>query len=423
MSCDRWVRARNWCVRAAPAQPSPPPQSSQCSNCRGVIQYRNDRITVGTAPVLLAAGIIRVAAVILRHGGEVMGELAVGRSRNTAYTPDECEFLETVANLLGQAVANQQRIRRIEQEAARGALLNELSMLLNAGEPVGALFDRLPRLLRRAVEFDYVSLAVVAEDGQINAIDWNFRDPDNVHRSSLTLAAVGMARLAASPYVVNEFSLRTGISAVQDSLYAAGLRRSVITPLHHGQRTLGALHISRATLTPFHPEERGFLEVVSRLFTQAVANELRIVASDTEAAEQGILASVGTVVAHQSNPRAIVKALGEPLSRFIEGAIVVFAYIEGDGARFVGPSDGQRVMPIGDRIREALDCGQAVGAPSEHVAGAELRTEAERLGIGANIITVAYSAGVAVGVLIVAVPDPEYVFSAAQTGLLSRVAR
>jgi signal transduction histidine kinase/ActR/RegA family two-component response regulator len=388
----------------------------------GVVQYRTDRVDAGTTGALLAAGIVRVAAVVLWHGGELMGELAVGRQRNRAFSSDECEFLQTVGNLLAQAVANQLRFRRIEEDAARSDLLNELSMLLNAGEHVEALFDRLPAMLRQAVPLDYVGLAVPGEGELLSTMDWNAQDPGTVHRSDLSHAETGLAFLGEAPATIHEFEVRRGVTPLLDGMYRAGLRRSAVAVLRHREQALGLLHVSRAGGMPFTAEQLAFLEVVARLFAQAVANQLRIAASAAEAEDEGILASVGAVVAHESNSRALISALTAPIWRFIPDSIIVFGYLEGDHVRFLGPRQRQVVRAIGARVREALEVGQVAVGGREFMTDTRVRADAEASQVESAVVTTAQSAGAAVGVLVVSVHERNFVFTPRMLRLLTRIA-
>jgi signal transduction histidine kinase/CheY-like chemotaxis protein len=388
----------------------------------GVVQSRTDRVQAEETGALRDAGITRLAAVVLRHGGEPVGAFVLGRRENWRFAEDECQFMLTLCSLLGQTIGNRRRVERIEQDAARTALFNELSFLLNAGEPVESLFDRLPKLIRRAIPCEYVGLATVdaESDGRMRTIDWNARDRENLHAGNRSATEVALDSIDPKGPQVIQFPLAAGMTPLIGELYRAGLRRSMLALLKDGEAPIGLLHIARGADRAFSTGEMSSLDVVGRIFAQAVANQLRITRAASEAEEERIIALVGAVAAGVADPPAVVAELFAPISMFVPSAIVAFGYVDGDDVRFLSPR-GETTATVGSLLRKALDDGQLVVGSVDEDSSGRLAGLARQLGLARTVHTRARSAGSLVGLLSVGTTDPEHKFSERDLRILRRI--
>ena len=125
------------------------------------LQYRPPHAPGKAAAALAAAGYRRVLATVLRDRDEAFGILGIGRTTEGRFSDEEEQFLAIVAAMLGQALANQHRLHRVELAAAQSRVLNEISLLLNGGESISRVFDRLPAILRGGTAVDYLRSAML----------------------------------------------------------------------------------------------------------------------------------------------------------------------------------------------------------------------------------------------------------------------
>ncbi len=387
-----------------------------------MLQYRADRATGGNISRFREAGIVRICTALLRQGSETVGVFTLGRRENRSYSPAEMEFVQTLANLLGQALASQQRRERTEAEARRARLLNELALLLNAGESVEALFDRLPRLLRQAIPFEYVGLAIVnGEDQRMRAIEWDARS-DSVRGDWVSRELIQFDEVAALGTTVRELNLQPYRGTMQAIFYARGFRRSAVVLLQHDGEALGVLHVSREGERPFEPEQIAFLQVVATFFAQTVAGHMRIAESAAETAEQWLRAEVAAVAAARSGRQAIIAGLVEPLSMIIPELFVAFTYPNGESVMLSGPMVAEQELPFGPHLRRALDEGQVVLYEAQPDAAPETLATIRILGVRAIAVTAARVGGMVVGLLITASRKRGFRFSERDLRLINQVA-
>ncbi|MEP7214893.1 MAG: ATP-binding protein [Anaerolineaceae bacterium] len=369
-----------------------------------------------------ASGVQRLAVAVLRDGPHLLGVLSLGRHADRAFTAGECDLLNLLATFLGQSLANEKRMAATETEAARASLLNQLGLLLNAGEDVASLFDRLPPMLRRAVDFDYVGIAVDAgRPGFLKALDWNSRESVNAEPAWVTRDSLQLDTLATSSG--SAFQLRMEPEAQAPGTLAsefarAGVRRSAFFLLGPPGSPLGVLHLARARTDRFSALEMAFLEVVATFFSQAVANQLRVTAALAEAQEQRILAEVAGVAARETDPLALLNGLVEPIRALVPRPWVAYGHLDADCMTWPGPG-GDLSFPLNDNIRQALELGQQVG-PLSQLDPNDPTSEA---GITLGSYTASFAGGVAVGLLYIATREPGHVFDGRELRIFKLIAQ
>ncbi len=359
-------------------------------------QYRSDRVPGPWTDALARAGIIRNAGAVLRQEDEILGALGLGRRRNLAFTDTEMAFVETVATLLTQAVANQRRIERSEADARRAQLLNELSVLINAGEPVDALFDRIKATVRQAIAFDFLALHV-ANEGKLRLVGV---EPAIVLRDTpeRTPEEVGIADVFRDDNNLAEFRPTEHSAAAIQVLANAGMKRALAVRLGEPGAQLGVLTFARKSEAPFDPRDMSFAGLLGMFLSQAIASHERVRASEAEAEEQRVVAAVAAVVASAADWNALVAGLVRPLRLFVPRPYSALGYVEGNQIIYPDPRGGLVVRPIQKYAELAAETGQVVldGLPDD---SAEFATS-RRFGVQTLSITPCQSNGVTVGYLL-----------------------
>ncbi|HXU23513.1 MAG TPA: GAF domain-containing protein, partial [Tepidiformaceae bacterium] len=391
----------------------------------GVREYRPDRVVGPWAEAIADAGGRRGLAALLRDSEGVLGAFTLGRNRNVPFTPEERAFVEVVATLLKQAIANERRLRFVESEIARSQLLNELSMKLSDGESVEALFAELPLFLGRVLQFDYVGLAAFDDDsGQLRTRAWLPGRPDESLNSVVDPKRIGLSKMALDDRPVVEFALDEEPDGVATKFAEAGYRRSAIAKLHHRGALLGVLHLSRKAPVPFGTEELAFLEVVATLFTQAVASQLRIDRTIADATEQRAIADISAAAARERDVASLLKGMLPALGSAVPDVGVAFVFLEGDALLYCDASGNRLPLPAGPYARGVME-GEQVVVPVESMDGATAAAVALARGDGMHtlVLTPARSTGEVVGMLVVGTRSQSYVFSKLDRKLLAAMAQ
>ncbi|HMO52902.1 MAG TPA: GAF domain-containing protein [Tepidiformaceae bacterium] len=258
-----------------------------------VVQYRIERSLdlLDYNRRMYEEGMRRGVSVAISEGGTGVGVLAMARRRPDRYDAEEVAFIQTLTAMLGQAIANQRRLERVQIGAARSRVLNEAAILLKQDEPADVMFARLLPLLRGALSFDYVALleaddgagelAMVAGEPQLT------RGPGD--RLPISHHLVSQLSAAESPAI--QFPLRivgAGVPGLQE-LMEAGMQRGVVALLRQADATVGIFTLARFDADLLSDDEMAFILTLGNLLGQAIANRRRLEASERQAARARLL--------------------------------------------------------------------------------------------------------------------------------------
>lgn len=390
----------------------------------GVLEYRVDRLTGPWMEALARHGGCRGLVSLLRDGDELLGVFTLGRNRNVPFKPEERAFVGVVTTLLKQAIANEHRLHQVEMEAARGQLLNELSLKLSDGESVEALFAELPVFLGRALQFDYVGLAAFGgPDGKMRTLTWLPGAPAQSLNSTVDPEAIGFSAMTRGTPPVHEIALEGLTGGVARQFFESGFRRSAVAKLQNRGHLVGVLHLSRLANVPFGADGLAFLEVVATLFAQAVASRLRFERSLTEATKQRLVAEISAGAARERDAAALLGAMVPPLRSAIPEVALAFLFVEGDHLLYCDAEGARIPLPEGVYARSVLEGSQVVISAEDPAGSAAALALARAEGVVSFVMTPALSGGEVVGMFVVGTRRTEYTFSKADLELLSTMAQ
>lgn len=256
----------------------------------GQTETRTDRIGPMGAH-LHAAGIIRVVDQAVTSGGEPLGLVSFGRKSNQRFCEREREFISLVGNIFGQAIANQRRFSRMQAAAARSHVLNEVALLLQQGESIEAIFQRLLDLIGLAIEVDYVGFL---EPGELpRTMRMVGSRPELVRPAGAveTFEALRMDLLDEAPNVVVQYRVDRQVerSHFNQVMHRNGMRRAVSIPIKRGGVLLGFLSLARKREERYDADEVAFLETLSTMLGQAIVNQRRLARTQVTAARARLL--------------------------------------------------------------------------------------------------------------------------------------
>ncbi len=285
-----------------------------------VTQYRIDRQPGESAfnRLMDSQGMRRGVSIPIRRNGTLLGFLSLARRREARYDDDDVAFLETLCTMLGQAIVNQQRLARSQVAAARARLLNDASLLLNSGQPVGVIFDQLLPLFHESVEFEYVSLFEPApEPGYFRRVA---REPEDLgaEENIQSEADLGMPLLRTSGEGIVSYRFDRIDPSVRSmrALIEAGFVRGASALIEVEDRVEGFFTVARKRDIGFTRDERRFLVTLARMLGQAIANRSRLDASIRDAARARLLNEIAVLLNRRRGAEAFFSGWPTSSSRF-----------------------------------------------------------------------------------------------------------
>lgn len=263
---------------------------------RAVVEGSLETLGGRLATLGMTAGRRRGAICALRHEGREIGHLLLTRSADQEFDAEECAYLELLGALLAQAIANQERLEASQRAAARGRLLNEISVLVNNGDSPEAFFNHLVERLKVVVPFDAMVMFV-------------YEGPETLRSAgSMTgrvfpvgtrvpLASIGeeMMALLAEQLVV-EGSTREIGGELTARVLPLGHERVAVAVLQHEARPLGYLALVKQDPSPFTGDECAYLELVGTLLAQATANHQKVQESHAETIRGQVLSELSVLL-------------------------------------------------------------------------------------------------------------------------------
>jgi signal transduction histidine kinase/ActR/RegA family two-component response regulator len=360
--------------------------------------------------VWLAAGLSRIADALLVYHGETLGLITLGRLTDRTFSDEELRFLEVVGTLMAQAVASQRRVAEARGEARRNELLNELALLLNAGEPIDALFGRVRDVVFQVVEADVIALVVRAAEDEtyrVVGIEPPILGPDG---EPPIFSPADMARAVEIDSSPQKFVEHSSHSNIGRTLMDAGVKCATVAALRERDEVLGALCLARREVRPFRPEEVAFLDVVATLLAQSVAAEHRVARTEAEAEEQRFIAEIAGAAAREPNHQALAAAVMEPFRRMVPRAMVAVGLVEGDRVLYAGPGGGEPApVPLAEHDPRVIPLGQVchTNPTAENDGGARLLA----VGVESWVTTACRAGGETVGILVCGSRQPGFRFS------------
>ncbi|MCZ2112197.1 MAG: response regulator [Dehalococcoidia bacterium] len=365
---------------------------------------------------------------LLHDGADFHGFFALARRDRAGFAAEEAKFLEVLTTLFAQSLAQNRRLGRAEAEAARRRLLNELSILLNDGEPVSGMFSRMPALLAEAIEFDQVGLAVRADlSERFKMFNWDRWHGASAGDRWIDRAGANLDAIERVHYRAFQVEPRADGPGLEREFVAGGLRRLAVALLRHSSESVGVLTVARASSRPFARDEMEFLALVGQLLAQAVAHQLRLARSMAEAEDQRIVAEAAALAAREPNPREITRRLTELLGAMVPGAWAGYVMVE-DGLPVLtdythGDSEREHRPGFAALVERAMGAGQSAGSTSDERVPPAFRAPMEMAGTGAWSATAALVGGQVAGLLVVLSSVDGFRFGERELRLLREVAQ
>ncbi len=243
----------------------------------------------------VASGMRRGAVGSLQHDGAVVGYLLVGRLEDRVFSGEECAYLELLGTLLGQAIANHQKVEASRAEAIHSQVLSELAVLLQGGNSIATHFDRLSELVLQAVGFDFISITLPDPATRGYSVS---RSEDLLLDGKPILFGPGAIEVIRGETggIAQYRTADVEGHVVPAALAAAGFQRGVtaLIPIPEGEE--GLLTIACRDDVPYSDRDMTFIGLVAALLGQAAANYAKTQAREAEALRNRVLSELAILL-------------------------------------------------------------------------------------------------------------------------------
>jgi formate hydrogenlyase transcriptional activator len=205
------------------------------------------------------------------------GALGLGSFRPNAYSEDDVELLQRVAELVALALENATTQAAFLEEKQRLGMLLEVSTALMSNLDVQQLFPAISGLIRRVIRQDYASLALYEEANRcmrVYALDSPLADELIGREMVVPLAesTSGAGFLKGEVAVSNRAELAAIGSPIVTRMLELGIQSLCSIPLITRKGKLGTLNLGSVHDHAFAPQDISFLKQVAAQVAIALDN-------------------------------------------------------------------------------------------------------------------------------------------------------
>jgi len=375
---------------------------------RDFVQFRPSQ-AVDMSDRLAAAGYERGAISFLREGENARGLLLLARRQPRRFDTDEQTFIELLRSILSESLANQRRLSRTEAAAARARTLNEVALLLNAGEGIDAIFQALLDLLDQALDVDYIGLLTSSDDPRYLRMVGSRPELMRPQGTLVPAEEAALPELGALERDILQYRLATLVERTPFNtlMYEAGMRRAIMAVIRVGGEVEGVLSLARRNELRFSPEEEAFLETLSAMLGQAMTNRRRLERAETEAARNKLLNDLAILLNNGERPEAFFQRLSAQMKRVVpfDGMVLLVNGMEEGSLRIVesvrrrafSPERQIPVSDFGESILARMAAGEIIIEGPTDELGGHVAQAAANENIKQGMIAVVRHEGEAVG--------------------------
>ncbi len=380
----------------------------------GVIEVALANESIGLSRQFASEGFQRSLLAVLSHHGEALGILHISRLSPLPFGAEDRAFLQTIATLFAQSVANQSRLERTIAEATEQRVIAEIAAAAAREVDATSLLAGLTAPLRRIIPLASVSFAYIDGDTLL------YCDPSGAR---LHMPIGGPARDAVESGQCVVRSPGDELNPVAQAInQREGIAAVVLTAARSAGEIVGILNTgTRDPAYRFTSRDFRLFTTVAQVVGPAMANVMAAQRLRSEAIEERVVAEIASIAARESDQGALVGALWRPLRRVIPKPFLAFGYLDGESVLYPRPDGSMAQTPLNAYDRRALRLGQVNGPepPDDLPPGNALY----EFGVHATANTAAHSGGETIGFLVAGSREPGFVFGERELRLFRVIAQ
>ncbi|MFK7804621.1 MAG: PAS domain-containing protein [Anaerolineae bacterium] len=239
-------------------------------------------------------GIQSIVCTPLLVWGRSIGTLSCCRYHSIPFNKHNTQKLEQIAAIFSSHIQSQQlfdqmqaSLDRVEEQASRMDLLNELALELSQSSSWNEAFLITKKFVVEIVPSERCSMSLISSDGKSwsnFAIDGAFKDADSSPKL-MKVSESPLGQLVETGIVVRSNYLDQSPFPVLNEAYNFGLRSLMNAPLFVTGKIIGTLNISSTKEFAYDDYDEGVFHQLASLLSKTIEN-LELLSKTAEALEQ-----------------------------------------------------------------------------------------------------------------------------------------
>ncbi|MCH7745713.1 MAG: GAF domain-containing protein, partial [Chloroflexi bacterium] len=234
-------------------------------------QYQEFEIDESLANIGIRS-ILRVPLIARR---DVIGQLVLCSFHPSAFDEKAHVIAEYLATQISPAIENARLYKESQAYAKELEVIDEVARIVSSSLNIAEVYQRFYSEVKRLVNFQFMSLGLVDEDGQQIIYEYStFTSQAPLkagERRSLENSGMGWAIANRTTLIENDIA-ESGKFSSDDSLSEAGVRSAIRIPFISKERVIGAFALYSEEPNSFGPRESRILERLAAQIAPAVEN-------------------------------------------------------------------------------------------------------------------------------------------------------
>jgi HD-GYP domain-containing protein (c-di-GMP phosphodiesterase class II)/HAMP domain-containing protein len=299
-------------------------------------------------------GLRHVASAPLLLEGEASGGIVVVRRREQPFTAEELELLEAVGNQLAVSLERNRLLWELETRVGREAALARITRALSTSLELEEIYHILAAELQRMVEFDFISVSLLAATEAIIERVFIFPTPapqgmEPGRKYDLKECASGAVVSSGSPLLRHDLEQEKAFP-LDEALLRAGIRSTLVLPLSVRGKVLGTLNLGSSRVGAYSEADVRFL--------QLIAEELALAIDHARLYQEARHSAELNAVLHSSS--VTLSALLEEQNILEELVNLVLRETRADQASVLLPDESRQIFQLAavasrnEKLRQAI---------------------------------------------------------------------
>jgi GAF domain-containing protein len=290
------------------------------------------------------------ACVPIKYWGRILGLLGIYDSKPGGFTYQEIQFLTSLGETLGLVSKQVLTSERNKKRRDYISCLGNISEVIQEGVSLEGAFPHISKQLKRIIEFDYISLAVVDRSGQ-NMKRISKGTSGGVlldKRASSPIAGTAVGRVVESGEVWIEEDIRYSGSSLKDGnhihdelLKACGIRSSLILPLWFKGSVCGALTLGHQRPGTYSANDAKWLTALSQQLSILIQERRLSEKLKKEERLSSLLSDRALNLVEDENIRTFLDEVASSLTQELPRSFVRISLLNKDGDHLTTHALGQ----------------------------------------------------------------------------------
>jgi GAF domain-containing protein len=282
-----------------------------------------------------------ILAVPLQLGDIVFGMLSCQSYRSQAYSADDLNSLNTLANQASIAIENAQLFEQIQHRLAELTFLSQIIAITATENDLTVALNRVCAELAQFLKAAEVSFALLNSQLTMAQVIAEYHDLDRSATLGMQIAVIGNPAMTSilesgHPLVIDDAGSDPLLVAMIERINQRGIASILIVPIIFSGEVVGTLEISTSNYRQFSAAEITLVEKVSNQVGQVLERLGLFAATRDQAERMAHLATISEGLNRPLTPDEVIESIGGGAMALAQSDRAVL-YLQQEDGKVIAP--------------------------------------------------------------------------------------